>query len=173
MDDHDIRWVALLPLPFVIGLAMLLFEVNGLWPGGVIRPDLVWCLVFFATRRSAAVNVLLASAWCGLARDLTLGPKLGAAALAYFLLAIAFLHLREWAAGGGFIDHAALFAALVVGVNLVKAALDGGAAFFADWSDNLIIAFGNSLATLVAYPLMYVLLAIPWIEPTRVRRRKL
>lgn len=173
MDDHDINWIALIPLSFIVGLAVLVLEINGLWPGRVIRPDLVWCLAFFATRRATPANALAASAWCGLARDLTLGPRLGAATLAYLLVAIAFLYLRELVAGGGFFDHAALFGALVVAVSLLKSAFDFGVVFFTAWADCIVIALGCGLATLIAYPVMHALLAVPWLCPTRARRRTL
>ena len=171
MDDRDINWISLVPLAILMGLAVLLAEIGGLWPGRAVRPDLVWCLAFFAARRAAPANALAASAWCGLARDLVLGPKLGSAALAYLLAAIAYLHLRERIAGGGFLDYAALVGALAVSACLARSALDSGPGFFDAWADSVIAAAGCGLATLAAYPVMYAVLSVARLNPTRERRR--
>ena len=173
MDDRDISWIALVPLAILAGLAVLLAETGGLWPGRVVRPDLVWCLAFFAARRAAPTDALAASAWCGLARDMVLGPKLGSAILAYLLVAITHLHLRERIAGGGFIDYAALIGALAVAVNLARSAFDSGPGFLDAWADGAIAAAGCGLATLAAYPAMYALLSVSWFNPTRERRRSM
>lgn len=170
MNDHDINWIALLPLAPLLGLASLSAEVLGWWPGGAVRPDLIWCLAFFAVRRTLPATAMLAAFCCGLARDALLGPKLGAATLAYLLAAFAYLHLREMIAGEGFAEHAALAGGLAFLVNLLKAFFDLGLGFSVFWPDCFIVALGDGAATLAAYPFMHLALSLPFLQPIRERR---
>lgn len=170
MNDHEINWISLLPLALLLSLASLLAEILGWWPGRVVRPDLTWCLAFFAMRRAFPAAAMLVAFCCGLARDLVLGPKLGAAALAYLLVVFAYLHLRERVAGGGFAEHAALAGGLAFLANLLKVFFDLGLEMPLSWADYFIVALGDGLATLAAYPVMYLLLSLPFLDPTRERR---
>jgi rod shape-determining protein MreD len=170
VNDHDIHWIALLPLAALLGLASLLAEVLAWWPGRAVRPDLIWCLAFFAMRRTPPATAMLAAFCCGLARDALLGPKLGAAALAYLLVVFAYLHLRETIAGEGFAEHAVLAGGLAFLVNLLKVFFDLGLGLPASWPDYFIVALGDGAATLAAYPPMYLALSLPFLEPTRERR---
>ena len=170
MNDHDVNWIALVPLAFLVAVLALVLEMAGVWPGKAVRPDLAWCLAFFAARRAFPVVALPTAFVCGLARDLVLGPKLGAATLAYLLVAWTYLYLRETTAGGGFVEHAVLVGGLAFCVNALKTFLDLGGGIAQAWSDYFIVALGDGVATLAAYPVMFLLLSIPFLDPTRERR---
>ncbi len=170
MYDEEINWLALLPLPLLLGLLFLLAEIGGVWPGRSIRPDIIWCLAYFAGRRAIPVLALTAAAYCGLAHDLLLGPKLGAATLAYILVAWLFMYWREEVAGGGFLEHTVLLGVLAIIVNLLRTILEVGDGFLEMWSEYLIVAVVSGIVTAVVYPLFYVLFSLPGFDPTRRRK---
>lgn len=170
MVDREVEWIVLVPLSLLIGFIALLLDVAGAWPFAAVRPDFVWCLGFFASRRSPPASAMAASAWCGLAHDLTLGPKLGSATLAYLLVAWIFLLCRDWVAGNGFAELTVLVGFLSFCANLLRLCFDQGSYFFAAWSGNLFIAIAGGLLTLVVYGIMYMLLWTPGFNPTRERK---
>lgn len=170
MSDREVNWFALIPLTLTAGLLSLVLEIARIWPGTTIRPDLVWCVAFFAMRRADAAAVLGAAFAGGLARDLLLGPKLGSAVLAFYLAGLVFIHLREAVAGGGFAEHAVLVGGLAFFVNFLKVFLDQGWDVSRSWSGYFFVALGDGLLTLAAYPFVYLFLSLPGLDPTRERR---
>jgi hypothetical protein len=170
MKDREVVWISLIPLALLAGLFMLLLEMAGVWPLKDIRPDFVWCIGFYAVRRSTPVSTLAGLAYSGLAYDLILGPKLGAATLAYLLTACIFLVLKDQVAGGGAVEHTVLLGLLAIIAVFLRLLLTLGGDFFTIWSYNIIVVLVSGLLTLVVYPLLYVLLSIPWLNPTREKK---
>ncbi len=170
MKDREVVWISLIPLALLAGFFMLLLEMADVWPLRDIRPDFVWCVGFYAVRRSTPVSTLFAMAYSGLAYDVILGPKLGAATLAYLLTACIFLVLKDQVAGGGFVEHTVLIGLLAIITVFMRLLLTLGSDFFTVWSYSTIVVFVSGLFTLAVYPMLYILFSLPWLNPTREKK---
>lgn len=169
MYDHEIRWYALIPVSLLLGLAVLIVEMSGWLPRFPARPDLFWCLAFFAALRSLPIMSIMAFGWCGLARDLLLGPKAGAASFAFVLVGWLALYWKPLAAARGRAGQAVAAGAGAFLVAAVKHGLDSGWLAPRLWERIFFIAIGDALLTALAYVPFTLLLSIPSFRPWRER----
>ena len=169
MYDHEIRWSTLIPVSLVMGLLVLFAETSGLLPAIPVRPDWFWCLAFFAALRAPPVQSIFVFAWCGLARDLLLGPKMGSSALAFVLGGWIALYLKPVASLRGWIAQAATVAASAFLVAAAKHGLDAGRLAGGLWDRIFFLSAGDALATGVFYLPLVLVFCIPSFRPWRER----
>lgn len=169
MFDHEIRWPVLVPVSILLGMAMLAAEIAGLWFRIDMRPDLFWGMAFFITLRTAPMEALAAFAWCGLTRDILLGPRLGSATIAFVLVGWSVLYLRYAIVSRGWFGQ--LFAVGATGfcVALLRHGLDAGRLAGARWDAIFILAAGDAVLGMAAYAPVCAILALAPFRPWRRR----
>lgn len=171
MFEHDIRWYALVPDSLLLGLALLFAETLGVWGGFPVRPDLFWCLAFYAALKSPPAPSIIAFAWCGFARDMLVGSRPGASSLAFILAGWLVLHWSPLAAIRGWGGQAVLAGAGAFVAGLLRHGLDAGRMAAVLWERTFFFALGDGVATVLAYVPMALLLSLPPFRPWRERRQ--
>jgi rod shape-determining protein MreD len=170
VNDRETYWPVLAPLALLVGFASLALEMFRVWPWRAVRPDFLWCLAFFAARRAPAHQTLAAFFFCGVARDLLAGPKLGAGALSFPASAWALLALRDYAAGGAFAEHLVLAGIAAVVAETLLRFLNAGLAVPRLWSDCLVFGLADGLMTLAFHPATMLVFSIRSFKPWRERK---
>lgn len=170
MFETEIRWFSVAPLALLLGLLALFCEIMGVWGGLSARPDLFWCLALCATMKTPPTTSMLVFLWCGLARDATLGPKMGAAAISFVLSGWLALYWKPVAA-----DHGPLLQAPAAGisaffVSLVRHGLSAGPLFGKVWRETALVSVGDALLTGIAYIPAALIFGLPWFRPWRRRQ---
>lgn len=169
MFDHEVRWYTLFGLAVLAALAQAGLETGGLWFGFPARPDWLWILALCATLRTSPTSALIAFASCGIVRDLFLGPRLGAAAIAYILVGWLTLSWRTLAS-----ERALLTAPLLAGTTAFLAALIRHALAYGPFAHKLadrvfFVSVGDGLLTGVAYLPLALILSLGAFRPWRER----
>lgn len=167
MYDHEVRWYVLAPITLILGFAVLSAETLDVWGGLPVRPDWFWCLAVVATMKTSPVSSLFVFAWCGLARDFLLGPKPGAAMLAFVLAGWFIQFWKPVAALRGLAGSVMLAGVGALAVSLLKHTLDYGALTYKLWDWMLVVAFGDALLTAVAVIPAALVLNMPSFRPWR------
>lgn len=169
MHRHEIRWYALIPTAVLFCFMELAVETAGLWFRFPIRPNWLWCLVFFAVLQAPAIQAVLAFALCGALRDVLLGPRLGAGTLAFIIGGWFVLHWRLLATTRGVLSQAIIAGATALLVSLLKHGLDYGPLAYKLVYRIIFMSFGDALLTLAAY--IPVAAFLSW-EPFRPWRER-
>lgn len=169
LSEREMRWAVLVPTALLLGFAMLFAELRGWWGAFPARPDLLWCLAFLAGLRTGATPCIVAFALCGMVRDLFLGPKLGASAIAYVLVGWIFLYWRPLADARGWLMRAFMAGVGACMVAVVKRVLDYGDLSGALWERIAGLAAGDGVLTALVFIPAVVLLHAPSFRPWRDR----
>lgn len=169
MYEHEIRWFVLAPTAVLIGLAALFLEACGLWFRFPTRPDFLWCLAVFTVLKAPPAQAVYAFALCGLTRDFLLGPKPGAALLAYLFVGFLVIHWKPYAAVRGLPGQLFLAGAGGLLVALLKHSLDYGTATYKLWYWVLFVSVTDAGLTFVAYPILSLALGLAAFRPWRER----
>lgn len=169
MHPHEIRWYVLIPVAILFCLAHLAAETAGLWFRFPSRPDWLWCLVFFAALQVPATQAVFAFAACGLVRDFLLGPRLGAATLAFIIAGWFVLHWRILATTKGVISQAAVAGAIGLMAALLKHGLDYGPLAYKLMYRLIFVSIGDAVLTTLAYIPVAALLSWKSFRPWRER----
>lgn len=167
MYEHEIRWSVLVPVAILVGFAALFAETCGVWFDFPARPDWLWCLAVFTVMKAPPVPSIGAFACCGLVRDLLLGPRPGAASIAFILTGWAVLYWKPVAALRGWRGHLSVACIGSCMAALLKHALDYGQLTYKLWYWVLTVSMGDALLTLTAYPLLAIVLTSPSFRPWR------
>lgn len=167
MYEHEIRWFVLVPVAVLTGIFALFAEVSGIWFAFPARPDWLWCVAVFACLKAPPVQTIFAFACCGLVRDVFLGPRPGAALLAYIITGWLLLHWKTLASARGWTGQLALafLGGLIAAV--LKHTLDYGYLASKLWYWILAVSAADALVTMAAYPLVAILLTAPSFRPWR------
>lgn len=171
MYEHDIRWYALVPDSLLLGLALLLAETAGWWGAFPVRPDLFWCLAFYAALKSPPTPSIMAFAWCGFARDMLLGSRPGASCLAFVVAGWLVLHWKPLAAIRGWLGQAVLSGAGAFAAGLIRHGLDAGRLAGVLWERIFFSALGDGVLTILAYVPAALIFSLSPFRPWRERRR--
>ncbi|MDR1535942.1 MAG: rod shape-determining protein MreD [Planctomycetota bacterium] len=148
MNQRQISWPVLFQTAVILGLIELAGEIMGLWGRFLFRPDWFWCLAVFSALKMTPVSAMIAFALCGLIRDLSIGPRLGAAMFAYIVVGWIALAWNRAVMFQGWIQQiplAGLGAFLAAGLRLALESGDPATA------ESLILALGQGGLTLVVY----------------------
>ncbi len=151
MHDREIRWFAFVPLALLVALLQLLAETAGVWGGFPLRPEILWCLAFYAALRVPPVQGLAAYFLCGVVRDGIVGAQPGAGALAYTLMGWLALHWRFLAAGHGWPGQAAFAGWAGIFVSMLRHGLDYGGLAYTLLSRVFFFGIGDGILTALAY----------------------
>jgi hypothetical protein len=170
MYDHEIRWSALIPLSLALGLVVLGVETTGVWGAFPVRPDWFWVLAFFAAMRALPVSSICVFAWCGFARDMLLGPRPGAASIAFILIGWIALYWKPLAATRGWFGQALAVGMSAFLVGVVKSCLDAGWMFAGMVDSIFFISLGIGMLSGVLFIPAAIFLSVgpfrPWRERT-------
>lgn len=170
MYDREVRWGALVPVAILVGFGALFAEIAGLWPASMPgRPELLWCLAFYSTLRVRPTPSLVAFAFCGLARDLILGQRLGAATMVFVVMGWLSVYWRVLATTRGWLSQA-----LVAGMSgfvaaLARHTLDYGPLAYKLLYRIVFVSVADGLLTALAYLPMLAALGMESFRPWRER----
>ncbi len=168
MFEHEIRWHTLFGLAVLAALLQVGLETGGLWFGFPARPDWLWILALSATLRTAPTTAMIAFASCGIVRDLFLGPRMGAAAIAYILIGWLALSWRTLA-----VERSLVTAPLLAGTTaflaaLIRHSLEYGTLAYTLADRVFFVSVGDGLLTGVLYLPFALILSLhafrPWQE---------
>lgn len=169
MYDQEIRWRVLVPVSILLGFGMLAAEIFGLCPNFPARPDLFFCLAFLAGRRAPPVPTIVAFAWCGVVRDLLLGPKLGAATLAYVIAGWLVLYWKPLMILRVLPVQAAVVASTSLLAALLKHGFDAGRLVWGIFGRILFVSAADTVLTMLFFVPVVLVLSIPSFRPWRER----
>lgn len=169
MIEQEVRWQVLAPISILWALAILAAAMTDIWPFRLFGAEWLWCLAWVSAAKSPPMSAILACAWCGLARDVFLGPRMGSGMLAYVFVGWLSAMWRSSAPPGNGLERTVLVAAGALGVSWFMAMLDAGAVAAGFDGSNLLASLGTGLASGAAYPLA-CLLSSP--EPFRTWRER-
>lgn len=161
------RWRTFLPLPFLLGLAVLFARLS-LSPGGA-RIQIEWHLVLaFCTALRTPPGHRIAAFWyCGFMYDLFLGHRLGASTLLYAFAALPVAGPLTHSVRERHSVAAAAVFGLTVFVQTLRVPLEQATvAPLLAWSAWREILLGAALTALVS-PLALALLRHPWLRTWR------
>lgn len=169
MYEHEIRWWTLVPTAILAGFLVLFAETGGLWFRFPARPDWFWCIAVLAALKAPPAPAVAVFGCMGLLRDLILGPRPGSAMLAFVLVGWPLIRWLPFAAVRGLAARMFMTAAAAFPVALVKHALDYGSATHKLWYWLAAVSLGDAVLTLLAYPLVVLLLSPEPFRPWRER----
>ncbi len=169
MYDHETRWFALAPVTLLLGCAVLTAETAGVWGRFPARPDWFWILAFFAALRTPPLSSIMTFAWCGLARDMLLGPRPGAASIAFVLVGWMALYWKPLASSRSWVGQAVGAGAGAFLVAVIKHGLDAGHLAWEVMEKIFFLSVGDGLLTSLAFLPMALVLSIPSFRPCRQR----
>lgn len=169
MYRQVIRWPTLICVAVLFGMAHLASETGALWFGFPARPDWIYLVAFVCTLRASPVAAVTAFACCGLVRDLVLGPKLGAAVIAYILVGWSTTAWRTLAANQGVLATTLSAGITAFVASLIKHSLDYGMQTHKLIDRIFFIAVGDGLLSGVAYLPLVFLLGIEALKPWQER----
>lgn len=169
MYDKEIRWYALVPVAILTCFAHLFLETGGAWGGVPVRPEWLWCLAFYATLHAPPAQSLFVFFLCGVLRDVLIGPRLGAGALAYTAMGWIALHWRFLAASHGWIGQALVVGWSGIFVALLRHGLDYGPLAYKLLYRIFFLGIGDGVATGLAYLPLAVLFGLRSFRPWRER----
>ncbi len=169
MYDNEIHWRTLVPVALLLCCVQLIAETGGLWGAFPARPEPLWCLAFYAAMRGAPVSSMAAFFLCGVLRDLAVGPRLGAGALAFTAMGWIALHWRFLATERGWIGQALLAGWAGVFVAILRNALDYGPLAYTLLYRVFFLGIGNGALTGIAYLPLAALFSLAPFRPWRER----
>ena len=169
MYDNEIRWYALAPVAVLICFGHLFLETGGAWGGFPVRPELLWCFVFYATMHAPPTQSIAAFFLCGVVRDCFIGPRLGSGAIAFTLMGWIALHWRFLAASHGWFGQALLAGWSGIFVAMIRHGLDYGPLAYTLLYRVFFLGIGDGALTGLAYLPLAALFGLSPFRPWRGR----
>ncbi|MCD8139826.1 MAG: rod shape-determining protein MreD [Planctomycetaceae bacterium] len=169
MYDHEVRWYALVPVAMLVAFAHIFAEAGGWYPQADVRPDWFWCLAFIAALRTPPTQAIVAFFTCGLIRDILVGPRLGAAAIAFLLIGYLTLSWRILASQRNYASQCLLAAVTAFLVAMLKHSLDYGGLTYKLIDRVFLLSLGDAVLTLAAYVPMSLILSLDSFRPWKER----